>query len=48
MGRANPIKHRLCHITVVVSGEAREERQRRKAKVSAKETKDAKEAKAEE
>ena len=39
MGRANPIKHRLCHITVIVSGEAREERQRRKAKTAVKEAK---------
>ena len=39
MGRAQPRKHRLCHITVVVSGEAREERQRRRAKSGAKEAK---------
>jgi large subunit ribosomal protein L22 len=39
MGRAQPMKHRLCHITVVVSGEAREERQRRKPKTAAKEAK---------
>ena len=30
MGRGAPIKHRLCHITVVVGGEAREERRRRR------------------
>jgi large subunit ribosomal protein L22 len=29
MGRAHLYKHRLCHITVVVAGEAREERRRR-------------------
>lgn len=45
MGRAAPIKHRLCHITVVVSGEAREERRARKAKAAGKETKDVKETK---
>ncbi len=49
MGRATPIKHRLCHITVIVSGEAREERRKGKAKAGAaaagKETKDTKEAK---
>lgn len=49
MGRATAIKHRLCHITVVVSGEAREERRGRKTKgvaaAATKETKDAKEAK---
>ena len=39
MGRAMPLKHRLCHITVVVSGEAREERQRRKTKTATKEAK---------
>ena len=39
MGRAQPQKHRLCHITVIVSGEAREERQRRKPKTAAKEAK---------
>lgn len=39
MGRAQPMKHRLCHITVVVSGEAREERQRRKPKAATKEAK---------
>jgi large subunit ribosomal protein L22 len=39
MGRAMPLKHRLCHITVVVSGEAREERQRRKTKTTTKEAK---------
>lgn len=32
MGRAHRYKHRTCHITVVVSGEAREERGRRRAK----------------
>jgi large subunit ribosomal protein L22 len=49
MGRANPIKHHLCHITVVVSGQAREERQRRRAKAAAaKETKETKETKTEE
>jgi large subunit ribosomal protein L22 len=37
MGRANRIKHRLCHVTVVVAGEAREERRRRRSK-AAKET----------
>lgn len=35
MGRATPIKHRLCHITVVVSGEAREERRGRRGKAAA-------------
>lgn len=49
MGRATPIKHRLCHITVIVSGEAREERRKSKAKAGAaaagKEAKDTKEAK---
>lgn len=39
MGRAMPLKHRLCHITVVVCGEAREERQRRKTKTATKEAK---------
>ena len=39
MGRAMPLKHRLCHITVIVSGEAREERQRRKSKSTTKEAK---------
>ena len=39
MGRAMPVKHRLCHITVVVCGEAREERQRRKTKTATKEAK---------
>lgn len=39
MGRAMPLKHRLCHITVVVSGEAREERQRRRTKTATKEAK---------
>lgn len=32
MGRAHPYKHRTCHITVVVTGEAREERGRRRGK----------------
>lgn len=49
MGRATPIKHRLCHITVIVSGEVREERRKSKAKAGAaaagKEAKDSKEAK---
>ncbi|MFH2056541.1 MAG: 50S ribosomal protein L22 [bacterium] len=31
MGRANRYKHRTCHISVVVQGEAREERSRRRA-----------------
>jgi large subunit ribosomal protein L22 len=39
MGRAMPMKHRLCHITVVVAGEAREERQRRRTKTTTKEAK---------
>jgi|WetSurMetagenome_2_1015567.scaffolds.fasta_scaffold239613_2 large subunit ribosomal protein L22 len=39
MGRAMPLKHRLCHITVVVAGEAREERQRRKTKTTTREAK---------
>jgi large subunit ribosomal protein L22 len=34
MGRATRIKHRLCHITVVVAGEAREERRRRRGKAA--------------
>jgi len=29
MGRANPLKHRLCHVTVIVQGEVREERRRK-------------------
>lgn len=50
MGRANPIKHRLCHITVIVAGQAREERRGRRAKAAAeakatKETKDTKASK---
>ena len=45
MGRATPIKHRLCHITVVVSGEAREERRTRKGKAGAATAPAAKEAK---
>lgn len=31
MGRAHRYKHRTCHISVVVQGEAREERSRRRA-----------------
>ncbi len=45
MGRASAIKHRLCHITVVVSGEAREDRRGRKTKAAGKETKETKETK---
>ena len=50
MGRAMPIKHRLCHVTVVVGGEAREERARRRARAASKEkeAKETKEPKAEE